>query len=52
MHPHLLVPAAKPAAAKDAATVETVCAWPLYCNVNCNVNGNVNINGNETAVQP
>jgi hypothetical protein len=52
MHPHLLVPAAKPAAAKDAAMVEMVRAWPLCCNVNCNVSGNVNINGNETAVRP
>jgi hypothetical protein len=48
MHPHLLVPAATPAAAKDAAMVETVLAWLLYCNVS----GNVNINGNETAVRP
>jgi hypothetical protein len=42
MHPQFLVPAATFAEANDAATVETIRAWPLYCNVN--------VNGNRTAV--
>jgi hypothetical protein len=48
MHPQFLVPAATFAEAKDTATVETIRAWPLYCNVEVTVNGN----GNESKVRP